>query len=395
MIDDRTLGELIDAWLLDESDAAMPDDQLEMALATCRTTMQVGGRRLPLNLGSWPRPARLTSVALLVLLGLVALVTALQLAGAPPTPPPPTVPTLSSGSILYQDYSNGWIIAIAPTALSSGHEIAGDVAGDHLAPAWSPDGTRVLFTADRSGAAELFEYTIETGLSQPITTCSQPCRADREGSYSPDGRSIAFVRELAASDENGAGCALMVLDRPSGAIASISQVRACADRDRDPRWSPDGSEIAFWRERQEAGNDVPEAAILTMGREGGSERQITDWSLNAGDPDWAPDGKQLAFDTFPLFSFQGPSFASNIHVVRPDGTDDQALTTFAHDVKRATQPRWTPNGEGITFTLSRDDNGALATHLQLLSVMDRRVSPIVLGTHVAEFGSWQAVAGAP
>jgi len=58
-----------------------------------------------------------------------------------------------------------------------------------------------------------------------------------------------------------------------------------------PRWSPDGSKIAFIREDQ----------IWTMDASGGSLKQVTTISTGAGDPVWSPDGNWLAFasDVYP------------------------------------------------------------------------------------------------
>jgi dipeptidyl aminopeptidase/acylaminoacyl peptidase len=52
-----------------------------------------------------------------------------------------------------------------------------------------------------------------------------------------------------------------------------------------PRWSPDGSRLAFVREDQ----------IWTTDASGGALKKITNISTGAGDPVWSPDGNWLAF----------------------------------------------------------------------------------------------------
>lgn len=58
-----------------------------------------------------------------------------------------------------------------------------------------------------------------------------------------------------------------------------------------PRWSPDGSWLAFLRDDQ----------IWVMDASGGSLRKVTSISTGAGEPVWSPDGKWLAFasDVYP------------------------------------------------------------------------------------------------
>src|SRR5204863_7652516 len=69
------------------------------------------------------------------------------------------------------------------------------------------------------------------------------------------------------------------------------QLTSAAQPSSSPRWSPDGSRIAFVREDQ----------IWTMDAAGGSLKQVTTISTGAGDPVWSPDGSWLAFasDVYP------------------------------------------------------------------------------------------------
>jgi len=59
--------------------------------------------------------------------------------------------------------------------------------------------------------------------------------------------------------------------------------------DFGPSWSPDGSKIAFWSDRD--GN----SDIYVMNADGSEQTRLTDNSASDQEPAWSPDGRRVAF----------------------------------------------------------------------------------------------------
>jgi Tol biopolymer transport system component len=238
------------------------------------------------------------------------------------------------------------------------HQVGAEFDGSFQLPDWSPDGTRLVMTSrDTGGTEPLFVYDLATDAYHQLFACDDPCLGDDEPAWSPDGTRVAFIRALGPfvhsdvlDDDVPADCGLWVGDVASGVVEQLTSNEAC-DREVAPRWSPDGSTIAYFRERVADGAVTD--AIFTIDAAGGAERQLTDWGLAAGYPDWSPDGQWIVYATHPLYSFNFDDVPSDLYRMRVDGSDAEALTAAGSGSLRANQPRVTPDGTRVMFTLVR------------------------------------------
>jgi Tol biopolymer transport system component len=75
-----------------------------------------------------------------------------------------------------------------------------------------------------------------------------------------------------------------------------------------PRWSPDGTQIAFMASRP-----GKPWKIFVMPAEGGIPRELTAGDHNQGDPTWMPNGESIVFAGMPWLEF-GAVAGPNIHI---------------------------------------------------------------------------------
>jgi Tol biopolymer transport system component len=151
-------------------------------------------------------------------------------------------------------------------------------------------------------------------------------------------------------DQVPSDCGLWIGDVVTGEVKQITSNTnpPCDPREASPRWSPDGSKIAYFQEQYNDSGVTD--AIFIINANGSNKQQLTDWELVAGYPDWSPDGEWIVFATYPLWSFNFDSVVSNLYRIHPDGSEMEQLTFYKTPDIRANQPRYTPDGNWIIFT---------------------------------------------
>ncbi|HST50428.1 MAG TPA: hypothetical protein VLJ61_00355, partial [Pyrinomonadaceae bacterium] len=105
---------------------------------------------------------------------------------------------------------------------------------------------------------------------------------------SPDGKWIAYQITVPDVAANRSRTQLYLIAVSGGEPKRLTDGDASAS---EPRWSPDGSRIAF----------VAGGQIWTMDAGGGDRRQVSNISTGADGPVWSPDGNMIAFasDVYP------------------------------------------------------------------------------------------------
>ena len=115
-------------------------------------------------------------------------------------------------------------------------------------PMWSADGTRILFASNRERHYQLFMIDLRTRQTtklthDPIGYVGPPWHDSAEGSWSPDGKRIAFRKVV---DDLAVNMKIFVMDADGKHAVRLTHTPAI---DRNPVWSPDGKKIAFQSNR--------------------------------------------------------------------------------------------------------------------------------------------------
>jgi Tol biopolymer transport system component len=205
---------------------------------------------------------------------------------------------------------------------------------------------------------------------QTLTTATRTS-GDFEPAWSPDGRRIAYVHSTGRRLGTGtAGTEIWVMNADG---TSKRRLTRNGIWDGSPTWSPDGRSILFVRGRLFVANDEwPRSDLWVMSADGTRQRQLTRTPELELDPAWAPRGDRLAFLVAPLTRSCNPSRCTvgrerELWTSAPDGTRRAGGGLGGDLIPSA--PTWSPDGSRL----------AAGTRLGLITVAADGTDPRLLG----------------
>ena len=211
-------------------------------------------------------------------------------------------------------------------------------------PVFSPDGKRIVFERQpRGGKAAVFAMNADgSGLRRIHVVRGREAPPDKNLSFSPDGRTIAFT-DFAILRSNASKREIYLMNSDGSNVRRLTHTPGKGES-LEPDFSPDGTQIVFTRIHQDCsgGCRLPAPDIDVMNADGSNVRQLT--SENTGDtpaasPAFSPDGRQIAFlHEQGIETLQRPL---ELYLMDADGSHVKRLT-HSHSRRENRYPSWQP-----------------------------------------------------
>jgi dipeptidyl aminopeptidase/acylaminoacyl peptidase len=210
---------------------------------------------------------------------------------------------------------------------------------------------------------------------------------------SPDGSRLAFVVTEPSKAEHRLRH-IWLYDKPSH---SVRQFTFSAKSETNPRWSPDGKQLAFLSNRDD------QQQIYLLRSDGGEATAITKGKRSVSHFAWSPDGKQIAFlapDPRSEAEEKKEKDKDDAHVVdKEDKRSRLWLLTFATgEAKALTEPKWAveelawhPSGSGLFLAATDHPESDRETH----RIFFFRISDNTLTQILAPRGPFETIRPAP
>ncbi len=167
-------------------------------------------------------------------------------------------------------------------------QLTSDQAGDSH-PAWSPDGSRIAFLRGTDSGSDVYIVPSLGGTERRIgsTLTARNIGAHALGlDWSPDGRFLAIVDRETPEDSP----AIFLMSTETGEKRRLTTPPTVVSSfDKQPAFSPDGKTLAFVRTRK------PKIMLLSLEDENAEERLLVAPKEPVGDVAWTADGSSLLF----------------------------------------------------------------------------------------------------
>ena len=131
-------------------------------------------------------------------------------------------------------------IAIQPLA-GGARRLVGEAGAVRQSPVFFPDGRRIAYWRAQGGDCAVIEYDLDSGAKREITGCANQPRPRFD--LSPDGRHLVVT----ATHREQFPAGLAIVDVASGELRALTRPEPGQGDDVNPRFSPDGRRIAFFR----------------------------------------------------------------------------------------------------------------------------------------------------
>ena len=199
---------------------------------------------------------------------------------------------------------------------------------------WAPDSVRISFEVIEDGESAIYVYSADGANADPVLVTTEPVGNLELGNWSGNNEWVT----MRLVTEEGPGIFRRNVD-------GVDEVRLTTGNDIEPRYSPNGGQVAF---RRRASNGSTELFVVDATQPAESVSTTANNMSNlAGDEydfQWSPNSRYIAF------------------VTEKDGNSEiYSLDMQTREIRRLTQnrlqdrlPKWSRSGGNILFVSDAD-----------------------------------------
>jgi Tol biopolymer transport system component len=204
-------------------------------------------------------------------------------------------------------------------------------------PCWSADGKYLYFISDRSGSMNLWRVVIDETTGQPLDApepATTPATDMLHVSLAREGRQLAYVQRTKQRHLQA-----LAFDPVKATVRGepkfITRGTGFATH---PNVSPDGQWLAY------SSSGSPQEDIFMIRTDGTGLRQLTNDAAKDRLPRWSPDGQRITF-------YSDRESRQEIWARAVTGNGDLEQLTFVGSSGRAVFPTWSPDGKALAYYL--------------------------------------------